>query len=88
MTEEHKQSVVEDVEYWKEQTQIWLSKRTTKEDYELIGICGQVVVEFGRSWNESNVKAAGDDMKDQGIPVARIDDEQIRIDATDERIIL
>jgi len=70
-----------DVHRTKEAVLDWFDRRVHgKDDYSIIAIAGDVVVELGDEWGESDVKAAKDDMIDNNIPVyATRGTRQIRI---------
>jgi len=70
-----------DVHRTKEAVLDWFDRRVHgKDDYNIIAIAGDVVVELGDEWGESDVKAAKDDMIDNNIPVyATRGTRQIRI---------
>lgn len=85
-------TTIQNVEYWKKQVVSWFEHRTTKDGYEVVGICGNVVIELGDSWLESHAQAARDDMITHNIPVDRIEDTKdnqlrIRVKATDKRLV-
>jgi len=70
-----------DVHQTKDAVTDWFNRRVHgKSDYNIIAIAGDVVVELGEDWDESDVKAAKDDMIDNNIPVyATRGTKQIRI---------
>jgi hypothetical protein len=58
------------VEAWKSNVRSWFKTRVHgKEDYDIIAIAGNVVVELGGEWDQSDVEAAKADMIDHNIPV-------------------
>jgi len=90
MPPEH--DTIENVRFWKAQTEGWFDKNVHgKTVDDVVGIAGQVVVELGDEWVESNAVAARDGLIDAGFPNVRIEGRRnggnrLRFDATDDRL--
>ena len=80
------QDTITQVGLWEDRVTEWFDNRVHgKGGYNIIGICGDVVVELNDEWTEDDVESARADMIDHGIPVYAVrGTEQIRVDAQTE----
>lgn len=81
-------TTVENVDYWERQVEAWFDANVHgKPDYDIIGIAGDVVIEFGDSWNADDADHIFNELSDHEFPVyATRGDRQVRIEATNERL--
>lgn len=74
--------------YWAAQAEGWIEQNVFGKDAEVIAIAGDAVVLLDDDdWRESHVKALRDGLADGGFAIQAMYSDQVRIEATDERLV-